>query len=84
VFINSEERTNNMPKLKNENSLAGYECPQCKSQEPLWFSTHCFTKWTDDGTEESENYEILDDDDGYGLCEKCGHRAPVAKFKIDE
>lgn len=72
-----------MPKRTNENCLAGYECPKCKSQGPFWLYSMSWTRWSDDGTDESRDFEIMEDG-GIGSCENCGHRAPVAKFKIDE
>lgn len=72
-----------MSSQPNENCLAGYECPKCKSKEPLWFSTISWTRWTDNGTDESVDFEIMEDG-GQGLCEKCSFRAPIPKFIINE
>lgn len=71
-----------MFKRTNENCLAGYECPKCKSQGPFWFNSMSWARWTDDGTEEPTDFEILLD--GRGLCESCGYKGFASKFKVDK
>jgi len=69
-------------KRTNTNALAGYKCPKCGSLEPFRMVSVCMTLWSDQGTEESTEYDIAED--GACECVECKFVGPTSGFLISE
>ena len=66
-------------KTANNNCLDGLQCPKCKALEPFQIRTSSWTVWTDDGTQESTEFEY--DSESYITCIPCGHGGQVQEFE---
>lgn len=66
----------------NDNCLAGYQCPECRSQGPFNMQTNCWTSWYDDGSEDSDELEV--DPEGHATCLECGHTDETTAFDVSK
>lgn len=62
----------------NDNCLAGMKCPSCGSYGPFKMVVSCIALVTDEGIEETEDYEW--DKTSYCACVNCQHDATVFDF----
>lgn len=64
--------------VKNDNCLAGVQCPDCGSQEPFLIRAHALVTAWDDGVSDSNGPQW--DASSYIECQACGHDGTVGAF----